>query len=73
MSSKNAENAFAKKNKNEKMKNLFPKDQIQQDTQLVHTAKELIIQWTCAGMVQMRLIDLKGAKLKILNTQRTTV
>ena len=72
MSSKNAENAFAK-NKNYRVKNNLPKDQMQKHTHHVHTAEVLITHRTCAGMAQTRLTDLEDTKLKILIIQQTTV
>ena len=69
---KNAENSFAKSIHN-KVKSKQPRDQIQKHTHFVHTAKEVTTQQTSAGMAQMRPIDSKDTKLKILMTQQTTV
>ena len=49
--------------RNDKVKNKLLKDQMQKHTNLAHTAIERITKWTCAGMAQTQLTDLKDTKL----------
>ena len=69
---KNVRNAFVQ-NRSVRVKNKLPKDQMQKHTHTVDTAKELTTQQTCSRMVQTRLTDLKGTKLKTMIIQYTRV
>ena len=72
MSLKNTKNALAK-SRNDQVKNKPPKDEIQKQTNIFHTAEELITQQTLVGTAQMRLTDPKDTEVKILVTQQMTV